>query len=341
MRVLSYAATGLKGTRIVFSLVLSFLAAALAAQTNLNDVHIVPREVAPPLDGTAGAIQLPSGSFLHVIKSKVNLVLVPVSVTDPMQRLVTGLGQENFEIFDGKAPQQIRHFSSEDVPISVGVILDVSGSMSNKMDRVRDALNEFCETANPQDEFFLITFSDEPRLAADFTTRPEDLEKELLFTHAKGQTALLDAIYLGLSKMKEAKYGKKALLIISDGGDNHSRYDEKTVKAAAKEADVMIYAVGTFDRYVPTREEALGPELLSEITELTGGRTFILENPARLPAIAHHIGVELRTQYVLGYRPEGAPLDGKWHRIKVKLRLPRKLWFLQAHSRTGYYAPRE
>jgi Ca-activated chloride channel family protein len=258
-----------------------------------------------------------------------------------MQRLVTGLQAENFQLFEGKKPQEIRHFSSEDVPVSVGIILDASGSMRSKMDRVRDAVKQFCAEANPQDEFFMIVFSDRPRLATDFTSLPEDLEKELLFTQPKGRTALLDAIYMGLHKMKEAKYGKKALLIISDGGDNHSLYGEKEVKSAAKESDVMIYAIGTFDRYVPTPEESRGPALLSEIAEPTGGRALSLQNEIELPAVARHIGRELRTQYVLAYRPQDMPRDGKWHKIQVKLRLPRKLAFLRAHAKTGYYAPPE
>ena len=314
------------------------LGVGAVAQTSLDDVHVVSRQAASAMASMVASTQLVAGSYLHVIKRDVNLVLVPVSVTDPMQRLVTGLGQENFQVFEGKKAQEIRHFSSEDTPVSVGIVLDSSGSMKDKMERVREAVRQFCETANPRDEFFMITFADEPRLASDFTSVPEEIEKELLFTQPRGRTALLDAIYMALDKMHQAKYGKKALLIISDGGDNHSRYGEHEVKAAVKESDVMIYAVGTFDRFVPTEEERLGPALLSSITEPTGGRTFTLQTPNDLPAVAHRIGVELRTQYVIGYRPQDAPHDGKWHKISVKLRLPRKLAVLRAHSKTGYYA---
>jgi Ca-activated chloride channel family protein len=213
--------------------------------------------------------------------------------------------------------------------------------MRDKMGRVREAVTQFCEEANPQDEFFMVAFSDQPHLVTDFTTAPEDLEKDLLFTQPKGRTALLDAIYMGLHKMKQARYGKKALLVISDGGDNHSMYMEKEVRAAAKESDVMIYAIGTFDHYLPTPEEQRGPALLSELAEPTGGQAFTLENTVELPAVARHIGRALRTQYVLGYRPEQMPRDGKWHKIQVKLRLPRKLAFLRARAKTGYYAPAE
>ncbi|HEX4783076.1 MAG TPA: VWA domain-containing protein [Candidatus Sulfotelmatobacter sp.] len=285
--------------------------------------------------------KMPEDLGLHVLKTDVKLVLVPVSVTDPWQRLVSGLGAENFQIFDGKKQQEIRHFSSEDLPVSIGIILDASGSMRDKMDRVRDAVHQFCEAANLQDEFFMISFSDEPRLIADFTSSSQDVEKELLFIQPKGRTALLDAIYLGLREMKNAKYGKRALLIISDGGDNHSRYSERDVRAAAKESDVMIYAIGTFDRYVPTEEELRGPLLLSEIADSTGGQAFTLQNEVELPAVARHIGKALRTQYVLGYSPAELHHDGKWHKIQVKLRLPRKFSMLSAHARRGYYAPAE
>lgn len=222
--------------------------------------------------------------------------------------------------------------------MSVGIILDTSGSMADKVNRLREAVNQFCEAANPEDEFFLITFSDEPQLAVDFTTSTTEIEQELAFMQPHGRTSLLDAIYMGLRKIKDARYGKRALLLISDGGDNHSRYGEKFVKALARESGVMIYSIGLFDRYVPTPEEMLGPSLLSEVTEPTGGRAYTLDNPSEMPAVARHIGLELRTQYVLAYRPNDLVHDGKWRTIRVKLMLPRKFSFLRAHAKPGYYA---
>ena len=337
MPAFSAAIAVLKSSFRVLS-VLVFLGFAAFAQTSLNDVHVAPRQ--PHIAAAANSPELVRGSYLHVLKQDVNLVLVSVSVTDPMQRLVTGLAPENFQVFEGNKPQQIRHFSSEDAPVSVGIILDSSGSMSDKMDRVREAVNQFCQAANPQDEFFLITFSEQPRLATDFTSKPEELQSALLYTQPKGRTALLDAIYMGIQKMRQAQYAKKALLIISDGGDNHSRYGEHEVRSAAKESDVLIYSVGVFDRSVPTPEEWLGPDLLKSIAEPSGGSAFTAFSATELPAIAHRIGTELRTQYVLGYRPENPPHDGKWHKISVKLRLPRRIAFLQPHFRKGYYAQR-
>jgi Ca-activated chloride channel family protein len=330
-----WEAVVLKLNLFVLSSVL-LLNATVSAQTSVSDVHVVPRRVGIPLG--ISSIQAVSDAGLSVIRTDVKLVLVPVSVTDEMQRVVTGLSRDNFEVFDGKKPQAIQDFSSEDAPVSVGIILDSSGSMQDKWDRVRDAVNQFCDTANPDDEFFMVVFSDQARLTNDFTTSAEDLQKELVFTQPRGRTALLDAIQMGLRKMKSAKYGKKALLIISDGGDNHSRYNENEIKSLAKESDVMIYSIGVFDRYVPTLEEAQGPELLTDITEPTGGRAFTLESATEMPEVARHIGMELRTQYVLAYRPQDVAHDGKWHRIKVKLRLPKRLPFLQAHAKTGYYA---
>jgi Ca-activated chloride channel homolog len=315
------------------------------AQTTVNDVHVPPREVAKG----NGSDEVPKESIVspslntHVrpLKVAVDLVLVPVTITDPMNRLVTGLEKQNFQLFEGSAPQDIKSFSSEDAPVSLGVIFDSSGSMSSKMDRAKDAVSEFFKTANPQDEFFMITFSDEPEEVSDFTSSVDEIQGKLIYAVPRRRTALLDAIYMGVTKMRQAKYAKKALLIISDGGDNHSRYTENEIKALVKEADVMVYAIGIYDRYFPTEEERLGPELLGEIAELTGGRAFTVENPNDLADVATKIGVELRNQYVLGYRPSKVVRDGKWRKIRVKLLPPKGLPPLRVYARTGYYAPEE
>jgi Ca-activated chloride channel family protein len=313
-------------------------------QTDVNDVHVLPREVEKPKE-PAKADPEPAHSGLNAhlrpLKVDVDLVLVPVTITDPMNRLVTGLDKENFQLFEGSSQQDIRTFSSEDAPVSLGVIFDCSGSMSNKIDRAKEAVVEFFKTANPQDEFFMITFSDEPEEVSDFTSSVDEIQNKLLFAVAQHRTALLDAIYMGISKMRQARYAKKALLIISDGGDNHSRYTENEIKSVVKEADVMIYAIGIYDRYASTTEERLGPQLLSDISELTGGRAFAIDNLNDLADVATKIGVELRNQYVLGYRPNKMVRDGKWRKIKVKLLPPKGLPPLRVYARTGYYAPAE
>ena len=320
----------------------TFFAASLAsAQSNVDDVHVKPR-VQPPAPIKPSDLMDPAlKTHTKPFKSEVDMVLVPVTITDPMNRLVTGLDKENFTLYEGKEAQEIRTFSSEDAPVSLGVIFDMSGSMSSKIERAREAVVEFFKTANPQDEFFMIAFADKPEEVSDFTSSVEDIQGKLVYTVPKGRTALLDAIYLGISKMRSAKYTKKALLIISDGGDNHSRYTEGEIKSLVKEADVLIYAIGIYDHYFPTEEERLGPALLSEITELTGGRAFTIDNPNDLADVATKIGIELRNQYVLGYRPKNIARDGKWHKIKVKLIPPKGLPPLRVYAKTGYYAPTE
>lgn len=302
------------------------------AQSEISAIHIEPR-VQSRLTGGL------SNRGLNTLRTNTELVLVPVTVTDPMNRIIVGLQQGNFQLFEGKQSQEIKNFSREDAPVSVGVILDVSGSMVTKIERAREAVLKLLEASNPQDEYFLITFADKPQLIQDFTPSTDDIAQHLIFAHPKGSTALLDAIYLGLDKMREAKYARKALLLISDGGDNHSLYSEREVKARIKESDVLVYSVGVFDRQFQTREELLGPALLTEISEVTGARSYTLDNPNFLPIIAQHIGLELRNQYVLAYKPSDSRSDGKWRKIKVKLTLlPKKVPPLSVHARTGYYA---
>jgi Ca-activated chloride channel family protein len=275
------------------------------------------------------------------IRVDVDLVLVSVTVTDPMSRLVTGLEKDNFVLIDNGEKQAIQHFSSEDAPISLGVLFDMSGSMSNKIEKAREAVMEFFKTANPEDEFFLIAFNDKPTLIADFTNSVENVQNQLVYTVPKGRTALLDAIYLGMTKMRQAKQQRKALLIISDGGDNRSRYTENEIKSMVKEADVQIYAIGIFDQSPRSDEERYGPQLLAEVTDVTGGQTFTVNNPNELADVATKIGVELRNQYVLGYRPTKPARDGKWRKVRVKLNTPKGLPQLSVYAKTGYYAPSE
>jgi Ca-activated chloride channel family protein len=323
-------------------LILAVILVALAAlaQSPLDDVHVSPR-MQPPPPAEKEIFDPALRTHTKPLKVNVDLVLVPVTITDPMNRLVTGLDKENFTLYEGKDLQDIRHFSSEDAPVSLGVIFDMSGSMNSKIERAREAVIEFLKVANPQDEFFMITFADKPEEISDFTQSIEDIQGKLVYTVPKGRTALLDAIYLGVSKMRQAKYPKKALLIISDGGDNHSRYTEGEIKSVVKEADLLIYAIGIYDRYMSTPEEQLGPALLSDLTELTGGRAFTIDNPNDLADVSTKIGTELRNQYVLGYRPKNPAHDGKWRKIRVKLVPPKGLPPLRVYARTGYYAPTE
>jgi Ca-activated chloride channel family protein len=278
------------------------------------------------------------------IKVDVDMTLVNLTVTDPLDRLVTGLEKEHFRIFEDGAEQEVLTLSSEDVPVSIGLVFDMSGSMSDKVEKAREAAVQFMRTANPLDQFFLVSFNDRAELTSGFTSSVDELQNRMMFTASKGRTALLDAIYLGLSQMRGAHNGKRALLIISDGGDNHSRYNESDVKNYLKEADCQLYAIGIFDPIgirSRTPEELEGPSLLTEMTEMTGGRVFPVGNLGELPDIAAKIGMELRNQYVLGYKSSNPRPNGAWRKIKVKLRPPKGLPPLNVYAKTGYYAPNQ
>ena len=276
------------------------------------------------------------------IRVDTTLVPIPVAVTDPLSRFVTGLEKENFRLYEDKVEQQIIQVSSEDAPLSVGVVFDTSGSMGGKLSRSRQAVSQFLKTANPEDEFSLIEFNDRADLAVGFTPNTEEIQNRLTFTQSKGRTALLDALYLAMNLMKKARNPRKAILIISDGGDNSSRYTEGEVKNAVRESDVQVYAIGIYEppgSLGRTPEEATGPELLHVLAEQTGGRAFAVDNLAELPDVAAKIGIELRNQYVLYYSPKNLTRDGKYRRVQVKLVKTTGLPPLKPVFRAGYYAP--
>lgn len=291
-----------------------------------------------------GANKQPAVPDSRSVDIRINktLVLINVTVTDPLNRFVTGLEKEHFRLFEDKVEQEISDFSSEDAPISIGLVFDTSGSMGPKLQKSRQAAIEFFKTSNPSDEYFLVQFNDRPELTVPFTTDTAKIQSALTFTQSKGRTALLDSVYLAIHEMKKAKNPRKALLIISDGGDNSSRYTETEIKNAVREADVQIFAIGIFESMGGrgrTPEEAAGPGLLTELAEQTGGRPYAVENVAELPDIAAKIGIELRNEYILGYTPKNRERDGKYRKVLVKLNQPRGLPPLKAFFRLGYYAP--
>lgn len=267
-----------------------------------------------------------------------NLVLVPVSVTDPKNRAVTGLAKDAFRVFDEKSEQRVVHFSQEDGPISVGIVFDSSRSMTSKLGQARAAVAEFLRNSNPDDEFFLVDFNDRAQLVLPFTNNPGDIQDRLLQTGAKGHTALIDAIYLALDTMKQAAHSRKALLVVSDGGDNDSRYSEGELRRRLHETNVAIYAMGIYERglVVLPEEERGGPQLLTHLAEQSGGRHFPVTNLEDLPRVAAQIGLELRNQYLLAYSPDGRLNDGKYHRLQVKLVGQGNL---HVTTRPGYFAP--
>ena len=289
------------------------------------------------------ALESPALRTAH-LRVDASLVLIPVHVTTPEGKPVTALAKANFQLFEDNQEQKITYFVQDDAPVSIGVLFDASGSMRNKMRVCAEAAASFLKTANDKDEFFLVEFSDRPKLTVPFTSDPDEIHERIGHIRPFGRTSLLDAIYLALDHMKSARNFRKAIVIISDGGDNRSRHTPGQIKAAMLESDVQVYAMGIFEpgelRKLP-REEANGPELLDELAESTGGRSYPVRNLNELAAISASIGNQLRDEYLLGYTPTNDLRDGKYHQVKLKLAAPLETPSLRTFYRRGYYAPSE
>jgi Ca-activated chloride channel homolog len=274
------------------------------------------------------------------LRVDVNLVLVPVTVVDTFGRPVTNLPQQNFSLLEGGVEQKIQFFSREDAPISVALILDFSGSMNNKIEYEREAVAQFFENANPEDDYTVIAVSDRPTVVAEYSRSSEGIESKLATIVPHGMTALYDSIYLGVARLRLGRYKRRAMIIVSDGGDNRSRYNLKEIKSMLAEADVLTYSIGIFDDIpIPlfkTIEERLGRKWLDDVTRVSGGRNIAADDRRKIPEISALISRELRTQYILGYRPTDPNLDGKWRKITVKLEdTPAEM---HAHFKEGYLA---
>jgi Ca-activated chloride channel homolog len=283
----------------------------------------------------------PSNAVQKTIKVDVDLTLVNATVLERIHgRVVTDLKPEHFEVWEDRVQQSIEYFSEEAAPLSVGMIFDISGSMKEKLNVARDAAVSFLRTGNPDDEFFLVEFNSKPDVTQDFTTDINRLRNHLMFTPANGMTALFDAVYVGLSKLKDATNPKKALLLITDGEDNHSRYSFGAVRDYIKEQDVELYAIGIVGDYNSGLAMGrTGRALIEELTELTGGRAFFPDSIYELPDICTKIAIELKNQYVLGYRSTNGVKDGKWRRISLKVHPPAGMPDMIIRGKTGYYAP--
>jgi Ca-activated chloride channel homolog len=276
------------------------------------------------------------------LRVETTLVLIPVAVTDSLNRFVLGLQKDQFHLLEDSVEQNVAHFSGEDAPLSVGLVFDESGSMDYKLRTSQAAVAQFLKTMNADDEAFLVEFSDSAKLTVGFTAHTEEIQDALKKAQPGGLTAMLDAINLAVREMKKARNSRKAIVIISDGGDNHSQYTSAEIESLVREADVQIYAMGVFEPSLPfglSAEEVSGPRLLSEIATQTGGRAFAAALTSDLPSVASRIAVELRNQYVLGYYPKNQARDGKFRHVEVKVTQPRGVSTLKAHWRLGYYAP--
>jgi len=269
-----------------------------------------------------------------------DLITFTVTVTDIYGRFVSGLNKNAFSIFDDKQQQNITFFSDDDAPVSVGVLFDVSGSMSgDKVRRARDALAHFIQTSHDRDEYFLIGFNSRSQLLLDRTRDGNSILDKLTFVQTKGNTALYDACYLGVERVQRGAHSKRALLLISDGQDNNSRYTFSELRRVLKESDVVLYAIGILGGSdVGSSLGMEGQSILDEMAGVSGGKAFYPRSPAEMDDIFEQIALELRHQYSIGYRPPNFVNDGKWHRVKVKVNPPRGLPRLFVRSKEGYYA---
>ncbi len=313
---------------------------AWAQGQGMDSPHITPRHD-PALSAYAtGAGSIPA-LRPRPLRVDVNLVLVPVTVIDSLNRPVIDLPQQNFSLLEGGVPQKIQFFSREDAPISVALVLDFSGSMDNKKEFELEAVSQFFDNANPADDYYVITVSDRPTLVADASQSTSTILNRLAATEPKGMTSLYDAIYLGVNKLRTARYKRRAMVIISDGGDNRSRYTLKEVKSVLAESDVLTYSIGIFDNVpIPlfkSIEERWGRKWLDDVTRVSGGRDIPADDRRKIPEIAALVSREMRNQYVLGYRPTDPNYDGKWRKISVKL--AENPGQMRVHFKEGYVAP--
>jgi len=313
-------------------LLAQFSAAALGfQQSSGGPIQLIPQ--GPP--------KSPAADARPVLRVDSSLVLIPVHVTTAAGASVVGLKKEDFMLFEDGQPQTITHFARGDAPISAGILLDTSGSMKNKMEKASEAATEFFKSANPEDEFFLVEFNARARLKAPFTRDTSRIAAEIASAKTSGMTAMLDGIHLALAQMKHARNPRKALIVLSDGGDNFSRRSLRELKATLIESDVQVYAMGVFDSdYSRKRapEERNGPKLLDQVALDTGGRNFPV-SVDNLPEVGAEIARELRNQYVLGFSPANPATDGKFHRVNLKLAPRNAAGELRTYYRQGYYAP--
>lgn len=310
--------------RFVFRGVFLFL--ILISLTSLSPAQDKPKEQPTESDGE--------------VKVQVDLVTLTLTVTDYFGRYVSGLTKDAFTIWDDNEEQEITYFSDADAPVSLGILFDISGSMSTeKIAKARNALERFINTSHPNDEYFLIAFNSRAQLLMDRTRDGEAVLQKLTLVEPKNNTALYDACYLGVERVTRGVHPKKALLIISDGQDNSSRYNFKEVRRLMKESDVVIYSVGIMsDRDAGSPEGMQGQALLDELSSVTGGKSFYPQTNVELDEIFERIALELRHQYSIGYTPKNFQPDGKWHKVKVKVKPPRGLPRLTVRGREGYYA---
>ncbi len=313
------------GWGCLFLAAFGWMTCAFASEKKTAAQEFQPRISAnpqPPSDGSKR-----QGADLRL---DVKVVLVPVSVTDSLNRPVTSLSKTDFRVLEDGVQQEITSLTREDGPVSLGLLFDTSGSMKNRIEASVDALKEFFATCVPDDEFFVIQFADEAQLLGGFTPHPDEIYSRLGVVQPRGWTALLDAVALGVHQMRFARH-RKVLLVLSDGNDNNSRFSESEIRNMVMEGDLRVYAIALNYK----------PHLLQELAEESGGKVLVAQNIGALPQVVQSLSAEIRSEYVLGYTSSNTPKDGKYHKVKVELVHPEGASRLYASWRRGYYAPEE
>lgn len=274
-----------------------------------------------------------------VVRLGVDLVSLNITVTDGSGRFIRGLDEEAFDVYEDKVKQQVTHFRREDTPISLGIVFDVSGSMKDKIGSAHAALREFLNVCRDDDDIFSLGFNEQPRMLHDYTPDDGAILGSIATLQPKGMTAVIDAVFLSLEKLREGKYARHAILLISDGQDNSSRYTMHELKEAVREADVQIYCIGVSQINGPQADiDIRGFETLAELAQLTGGEAYYPRTPAELESVCNYIAFELRSQYSLGYESTNLARDGKWRDVRVHVRVPKSIDWAAVRCRTGYYA---
>ncbi len=292
-----------------------------------------PMEAPPARDAEAA----PLTGLSHALRTSVNLVLLPVTVFDPEERLVTGLKASAFQVFEDKKQREIEYFSTQDSPLSVTLLLDLSGSMANKFDLEREAIAQFYVNANARDEYSVITFADNPHVIAHSVQSLDAIQASLDGEKPHGNTSLIDAVWSGAELMRTAEYQRRYLLLITDGGDNYSRHSMHQLVRKLEESEVQVYAIGIFDAGAfKTVEEAMGRRWLQRITDATGGRTVAVKKDSDVASAAASISREMRQEYMLGWRPGTSPGDPEHRKVRVMMVPPQGSAPLRAYYKTGY-----
>jgi Ca-activated chloride channel family protein len=286
----------------------------------------------------------PKGGY--TIGVNVDQVVLHAAVHDKSGRFVGGLKKERFKVFEDGVAQNINVFSQEDIPLSLGILLDVSGSMRSKIDLVTKSALAFIKACNPEDQLFLIGFNDQVDLLEDYTSDVDLISDSLDNIVVTGGTALYDAIYLGIQKAQKGIKPKKAVVVVSDGEDRDSYYKLDELLAKVQESDVAVYAIGFLnaapDKGLFGRFSKSGPEkardALTKISAETGGKAYFPQKTTEMSAIVSEIAHELRNHYSLGYVSTNTAKDGSWRRVKVVVDGPPGQY--QVRARTGYFAPK-